>query len=124
MHQRISTDSQRSRQGTSRLRNFASWQRKEWKRLQKGEPSDMTSERIQKLEEIGFEFVTNPKRGGKAKVEATQQGENLVEVECAFDSKALGSQGQVAENDNKPEAVQVWYFMFILRKAKNPHFLS
>ena len=72
MHQRAPVDSQRSRQGTSRLRDFASWQRKEWKRLQKGEPSDMTQERIQKLEEIGFEFVTNPKKGRKPKVEGSQ----------------------------------------------------
>lgn len=72
MHQRAPVDSQRSRQGTSRLRDFASWQRKEWKRLQKGEPSDMTQDRIQKLEEIGFEFVTNPKKGGKLKIENSQ----------------------------------------------------
>ena len=106
MHQRTSTDSHRSRQGTSRLRNFASWQRKEWKRLQRGEPSDMTSERILKLEEIGFEFVTNPKRGGKAKVEtAHQQEEEVVVPKHPFETNA-GS--QVPRSDEgKPKSVQV-----------------
>ena len=75
MHQRAPVDSQRSRQGTSRLRDFASWQRKEWKRLQKGEPSDMTPERIQQLEGIGFEFVTNPKKSRKGKDEDSQPGQ-------------------------------------------------
>jgi hypothetical protein len=79
MHQRISSDSQRSRQGTSRLRNFASWQRKEWKRLQKGEPSDMTPDRIEKLQEIGFEFVTNPKVPSASKKESGEDDKNKKE---------------------------------------------
>lgn len=105
MHQRTSTDSQRSRQGTSRLRNFASWQRKEWKRLQKGEPSDMTPERIHKLEEIGFEFVTNPKRGGKAKVETGQHQEEVVEEKYPYETNAAGIHGEKAEEETN--AVEV-----------------
>ena len=93
MHQRAPVDSQRSRQGTSRLRDFASWQRKQWKRFQKGEPSDMTQERIQKLEEIGFEFVTNPKKGGKAKLEISRTNEETAYMDT---DDAMAQQGEDA----------------------------
>jgi len=88
MHQRAPVDSQRSRQGTSRLRDFASWQRKEWKRLQKGEQSDMTQDRIQKLQDIGFEFVTNPKKGGKAQSQSSQDDQQAAKYAYAGDALA------------------------------------
>ena len=49
------------------------------KRLQKGEPSDMTPDRIEKLQEIGFEFVTNPKVPSASKKESGEDDKNKKE---------------------------------------------
>jgi hypothetical protein len=53
----------------------------------------MTQERIQKLEEIGFEFVTNPKKGGKAKLEISRTNEETAYMDT---DDAMAQQGEDA----------------------------
>uniref|UniRef100_A0A7S4MZT8 Helicase-associated domain-containing protein n=1 Tax=Odontella aurita TaxID=265563 RepID=A0A7S4MZT8_9STRA len=85
----------RKHQGTSVIRNFQAWQRKEYKKLVQNEKSEMTPERIRKLQDIGFEFIVNPRRPSSGE-DMNGKSEN---VDVEFDDDDSGPEQHDVYND-------------------------
>lgn len=65
-HVKISTVDDKNR--NNQLRDWVAWQRREYKLWKRGEPSHVTSEHVQRLSEIGFDWELVGSRKGIKKV--------------------------------------------------------
>ena len=74
-HTRINTESEAR---NNQLRDWVSWQRKQWKLLQEGKPSLMTEERMGKLESLGFQWVYKGVRKRKAISDVEEDSSGVV----------------------------------------------
>uniref|UniRef100_A0A7S1Z0W3 Helicase-associated domain-containing protein n=1 Tax=Trieres chinensis TaxID=1514140 RepID=A0A7S1Z0W3_TRICV len=78
--------------GQSRLRNFVAWQRKQYKKFLRGEKSQLTPERVLRLEDLGFEWTVNSRRDPDSYV-----GKDVILPDETYDNTG---EANVSANEN------------------------
>ena len=75
--------------GQYRLKIFVGWQRKQYRKFIQAEPSQLTPDRILRLEDLGFEWTVNSKREFDACNQETKPAIDDVNQAIATNSKSI-----------------------------------
>lgn len=64
-HGHVKISSVHDKERNNHLRDWVAWQRREYKKWEKGQPSQMTADRIQRLEDVDFPWEAGGRGKGK-----------------------------------------------------------